>query len=50
MHECRGRMDAQERPTYSISVGPQQGRKVLTLQTLPGCKEPFHAGVGKVAG
>ena len=36
--------------TYRIAVGPQQGRKVFTLQTLPGCEEPFDAGVGKVAG
>jgi hypothetical protein len=42
--------DAQERPTYRIAVGPQQGRKVFTLQTLLGCEEPFDAGVGKVAG
>jgi hypothetical protein len=36
--------------TYRIAVGPQQGRKVLTLQTLPSCNEPFDDGVGKVAG
>jgi hypothetical protein len=42
--------DAQERPTYRIAVGPQQGRKVFTLQTLPACEEPCDAGVGKVAG
>ncbi|EAR22694.1 putative transposase [Nitrococcus mobilis Nb-231] len=36
--------------TYRIAVGPQQGRKVFTLQTLPACEEPFDAGVGKVAG
>ena len=42
--------DAQERPTYRIAVGPQQGRKVFTLQTLPACGETFDAGVGKVAG
>jgi hypothetical protein len=42
--------DAQERPTYRIAVGPQQGRKVFTLQTLPACDEPFDDGVGKVAG
>ena len=23
--------------TYRIAVGPQQGRKVFTLQTLPAC-------------
>jgi hypothetical protein len=42
--------DAQERPKYRIAVGPQQGRKVFTLQTLPACDEPFADGVGKVAG
>ena len=36
--------------TYRIAVGPQQGRKVFTLQRLPACGEPFDAGVGKVAG
>ncbi|MEZ5555274.1 MAG: transposase [Haliea sp.] len=36
--------------TYRIAVGPQQGRKVFTLQTLPACDEAFDAGVGKVAG
>ncbi len=42
--------DAQERPTYRIAVGPQQSRKVFTLQTLPACDESFDDGVGKVAG
>ena len=36
--------------TYRIAVGPQTGRKVLTLQTLPGSGEPFDDGIGKVAG
>ena len=36
--------------TYRIAVGPQQGRKVFTLQTLPACDEAFDEGVGKVAG
>jgi hypothetical protein len=36
--------------TYRIAVGPQQGRKVFTLQTLPACDEPFDDGIGKVAG
>jgi len=36
--------------TYRIAVGPQQGRKVFTLQTLPASDEPFDDGVGKVAG
>ena len=36
--------------TYRIAVGPQQGRKVFTLQTLPASDEPVDSGVGKVAG
>ncbi len=36
--------------TYRIAVGPQLGRKVFTLRTLPVCDEPFDDGVGKVAG
>ena len=36
--------------TYRIAVGPQQGHKVFTLQTLPACDESFDGGVGKVAG
>jgi hypothetical protein len=34
--------------TYRIAVGPHQGRKVFTLQTLPGCEEPFDH-LGKLA-
>lgn len=33
-----------------IAVGPHQGRKVFTLQTLPGCEEPFDHRVGTLAG
>ncbi len=38
--------------SYRIAVGPQAGRKVFTLQTLPACdaKEQFGDTVGKVAG
>jgi hypothetical protein len=36
--------------TYRIAVGPQVGRKVFTLQTLPASGEPFDDGIGKVAG
>jgi hypothetical protein len=36
--------------TYRISVGPQQGRKVFTLQTLPAGDGLVDDGVGKVAG
>ena len=37
--------------TYRIAVGPQAGRKVLTLQIpLPGYAEPFDDGVAKAAG
>ncbi len=37
---------------YRIAVGPQQGRKVFTLQTLPDCRadNPHAHTVGKVAG
>ena len=42
--------DAQERPRYRIAVGPQQGRKVFTLQTLLASDAPFDGGVGKLAG
>jgi hypothetical protein len=36
--------------TYRIAVGPHQGRKVFTLQTLPGTEEPFLDTVDAVAG
>ena len=36
--------------SYRIAVGPHQGRKVFTLQTLPACEEPFDIGGGEVAG
>jgi hypothetical protein len=38
--------------TYRIAVGPQAGRKVFTLQTLPACDpdEQFGDTVGKVSG
>ena len=36
--------------TYRIAIGPQAGRKVFTLQTLPGSDEPFDSHAGKVAG
>jgi hypothetical protein len=36
--------------TYRIAVGPQAGRQVFTLQTLPAYEEPCADGVGKVAG
>jgi hypothetical protein len=38
--------------TYRIAMGPQQGRKVFTLQTLPdvGADNPFSNSVGKTAG
>jgi hypothetical protein len=35
---------------YRIAVGPQQGRKVFTLQTLPGIEEPFNGSAGQAAG
>ena len=38
--------------TYRIAVGPQQGRKVFKLQTLPDCESDnlFSSSVGEVAG
>jgi hypothetical protein len=38
--------------TYRIAVGPQAGRKVFTLRTLPACDPEDQVGdtVGKVAG
>ena len=38
--------------TYRIAVGPQQGRKVFTLQTLPNHESdtPFSSSVGEAAG
>jgi hypothetical protein len=38
--------------TYRIAVGPQQGRKVFTLQTLPDCEShhPFSSSVGEAVG
>jgi hypothetical protein len=37
--------------TYRIAVGPQQGRKVFTLQTLPDERDADNApAVGNVAG
>jgi hypothetical protein len=38
--------------TYRIAVGPQQGRKVFTLQTLPDCgsDDPCARTPGNVAG
>jgi hypothetical protein len=38
--------------TCRIAVGPQAGRKVFTLRTLPACdpQEAFGDAVGKVAG
>jgi len=37
--------------TYRIAMGPQQGRKVFTLQTIPALEDAFtRSQVGKVAG
>jgi len=37
--------------TYRIALGPQQGRKVMTLQTLADCgDDPLTTRVGHVAG
>jgi hypothetical protein len=36
--------------TSRFAVGPQQVRKVFTVQTLPSCDGSFDDGFGKVAG
>ena len=36
--------------TYRVAVGPQQGRKVFTLQTLPANEDLTYNEAGKVAG
>jgi hypothetical protein len=37
--------------TYRIALGPQQGRKVMTLQTIPDCGDnPSTTRVGNLAG
>jgi hypothetical protein len=36
--------------TYRIALGPQQGRKVFTLQTLPASEDDLPSTVGKGAG
>ena len=37
--------------TYRIALGPQVGRKVFTLQTLPACEPDDYADTaGKVSG
>ena len=36
--------------TYRIAVGPQQGRKVFTLKTLPACDPDDPDTVGRTAG
>ena len=36
--------------TYRIATGPRQGRKVLTLQSLPAIEEPFTTRAGNVSG
>lgn len=45
MHQLRG-------PSRELSywVGPQAGRKVFTLQTLPGLEEPFSGNAGRTGG
>jgi hypothetical protein len=37
--------------TYRIAVGPQAGRKVFALQTLPACEPDDYAdSAGKISG
>jgi hypothetical protein len=44
-HGCAGAT------TYRIAVGPQAGRKVFTLQTLPACEpDDYTDSVGQVFG
>ena len=44
-------MDAQERPPIASRWGPQAGRKVFPLQTLPACEPDDYADTaGKVSG
>ena len=43
-------MERDSENSYRIAVGPQQGRKVFTLQTLLACEKPFDDGVCKMAG
>ena len=52
MHECREAHGCARAATYRIAVGPNQGRKVFTLQTLPAgdAEDPFGDTLGKVAG
>ena len=47
MHQLQGHSI-----TYRIAVGPQQGRKVFTLQTIPSWEDDDFGNnqVGKVAG
>jgi hypothetical protein len=53
-HDCReaGGRATQEQLPYRIAVGPQQGRKVFTLQTLPDLEtdSPFSCSAVEVAG
>ena len=45
MHQLQGHSI-----TYRIAIGPRQGQKVFTLQTLPAHKAQSYSPVGKVAG
>ncbi len=36
--------------TYRVATGKHAGRKVLTLQTLPGDEGPLEGGAGQVGG
>jgi hypothetical protein len=45
-----GALPSASMQSYRIAVGPQQGRKVFTLQTLPGIEESFSGSAGQAAG
>lgn len=36
--------------TYRVTTGKDAGRKVVTLQTLPGDEGPLEGGAGQVGG
>ena len=49
-HGCVG-PELRGATTYRVAVGPQAGRKVFTLQTLPAYEPDDHsASAGKVSG
>ena len=43
-------LDARDEGSYRITTGAQAGRKVVTLQTLPGDAGLLEGGTGEVGG